>query len=135
MAGEHVKQVDTVTGTPTTGHEWDGIQELNTPLPRWWLWLFYATIIWSVGYWVVYPSWPLISGYSQGVFGWQSRNSIVNDMAGLKAVRGPMTDKLAAASLQEIAGDPSLLEFARAQAKPIFNENCAPCHGSGVFSS
>jgi cytochrome c oxidase cbb3-type subunit III len=131
MAEQQHPDIDRVTGTPTTGHVWDDIRELNTPLPRWWLWLFYATIIWSVGYWIVYPSWPLISGYTQGMFGWQSRNSIVNDMAGLKAVRGPMTDKLAAASLQEIASDPSLLEFARAQAKPIFNENCAPCHGSG----
>ncbi len=49
----------------TTGHEWDGIQELNTPLPRWWLWLFYATIVWSIGYWIVYPAWPLVSSYSK----------------------------------------------------------------------
>ena len=49
----------------TTGHEWDGIQELNTPLPRWWLWLFYATIVWSIGYWIVYPAWPLVSSYTQ----------------------------------------------------------------------
>ena len=60
MAEEH-KEVDAVTGTATTGHEWDGIRELNTPLPRWWLWLFYLCIIWSVGYWVVYPAWPLLT--------------------------------------------------------------------------
>lgn len=128
---EQKHEIDGVTGTATTGHVWDDIRELNTPLPRWWLWLFCATIVWSVGYWIVYPSWPLIAGYTQGAFGWQSRNAIVNEMAGLKAIRGPMTDKLAEASLQEIFNDASLLDFARAQAKPIFSENCAPCHGTG----
>ncbi len=68
-------EVDTHTGTATTGHEWDGIRELNTPLPRWWLWLFYVTIVWSVGYWIVYPSWPLVSSYTVGAFGWQSRDA------------------------------------------------------------
>jgi cytochrome c oxidase cbb3-type subunit 3 len=131
MADEQRSEVDHVTGTATTGHVWDGIRELNTPLPRWWLWTFYATIVWSIGYWVVYPSWPLVSGYTKGFFAWQSREAIVNDIAGLKAIRGPMVDKLAAASLQQIVNDADLLEFARAQARPIFNENCAPCHGSG----
>src|SRR5215470_4128334 len=131
MAEQSKVEIDRVTGTATTGHVWDGIRELNTPLPRWWLWLFYATIIWSIGYWIVYPSWPLISGYTHGTFGWQSRVAIVDDLAGLKAVRGPMTERLATASLHEIVGNPELLEFARAQARPIFNENCAPCHGSG----
>ena len=123
--------VDTVTGTATTGHVWDGIRELNTPLPRWWLWLFYATIIWSIGYWIVYPSWPLVSSYTTGAFRWQSRNAVVGDLETLKAQRGPMVDKLAAASLQEIAADPQLSDFARAQARPAFAENCAPCHGAG----
>jgi cytochrome c oxidase cbb3-type subunit III len=131
MAGEHGKQVDAVTGTPTTGHEWDGIQELNTPLPRWWLWLFYATIIWSIAYWIVYPSWPLVSSYTKGVFGWHSREAVVADLAELRAQRGAMVDKLAAASLQEIVSDPQLFAFAQAQARPVFAENCAPCHGTG----
>jgi cytochrome c oxidase cbb3-type subunit 3 len=128
---EHKPDVDALTGTATTGHVWDGIRELNTPLPRWWLWLFYATIIWSVGYWIVYPSWPLVSSYTAGSFGWHSRNAVVSDIEALKAQRGPMVGKLAAASLQEIASDPQLLEFARAQGRPAFAENCAPCHGAG----
>jgi cytochrome c oxidase cbb3-type subunit 3 len=131
MTDSHNTEIDRATGTATTGHVWDDIRELNTPLPRWWLWLFYATIIWSIGYWVVYPSWPLVSGYTQGFFGWQSRNSIVEDLADLKAIRGPMTEKLAAASLQDIVNNTELFEFARAQAKPMFGENCAPCHGNG----
>jgi cytochrome c oxidase cbb3-type subunit 3 len=129
MADKH--ETDAITGTATTGHVWDGIRELNTPLPRWWLWLFYATIIWSVGYWIVYPSWPLVSSYTTGMFNWHSREAIITELDALKAQRGPMVAKLAAASLQEIVADPQLLEFARAQGRPAFGENCAPCHGAG----
>jgi cytochrome c oxidase cbb3-type subunit 3 len=124
-------EVDAITGTATTGHVWDGIRELNTPLPRWWLWLFYVTIIWSVGYWVVYPSWPLVSSYTKGAFNWSSREAVVEDLSALKAQRGPMVGRLAAASLQEIVAERQLLEFARAQGRPAFAENCAPCHGAG----
>ena len=108
-------EVDALTGTTTTGHEWDGIRELNTPLPRWWLWLFYATILWAVGYWIVYPSWPLVSSYTKGAFRWQSRDAVVSDLDALKAQRGPMVEKLRSASLQEIASIPTLLDFARAR--------------------
>jgi cytochrome c oxidase cbb3-type subunit III len=129
MADKH--ETDAVTGTALTGHDWDGIRELNTPLPRWWLWLFYATIIWSVGYWIVYPSWPLVSSSTTGLFNWSSREAIITELDALRAQRGPMVAKLAAASLQEIVADPQLLEFARAQGRPAFAENCAPCHGAG----
>jgi cytochrome c oxidase cbb3-type subunit 3 len=125
------QEIDKLTGTATTGHVWDGIRELNTPLPRWWLWLFYATIIWSIGYWVVYPAWPLVSSFTTGTFNWHSRDAVVTDLDALKAQRGPMISRLAAASLQEIATDPQLVDFARAQGRSAFVENCAPCHGAG----
>jgi cytochrome c oxidase cbb3-type subunit 3 len=131
MAADRNQHVDAVTGTATTGHEWDGLRELNTPLPRWWLWLFYATIIWAVGYWVVYPSWPLVSSYTHGVFGWQSRNAVVEDLAALKAQRGAMLEKLAATPLAAVLDDPQLLAFARAQGRAAFVDNCAACHGAG----
>ncbi|HXQ83480.1 MAG TPA: cytochrome-c oxidase, cbb3-type subunit III [Xanthobacteraceae bacterium] len=115
----------------TTGHEWDGIHELNTPLPRWWLWLFYATIIWAVGYWVVYPAWPLISSYSTGIFGWHSRAAVVSDLAELKAQRGAMMTQLAAIPLADVESTPQLLDFARALGRAAFADNCAPCHGAG----
>ncbi len=130
MAEEH-KEVDKLTGTATTGHEWDGLKELNTPLPRWWLWTFYATIIWAVGYWVVYPAWPLLTSATEGTFGWHTRSAVVADLDELKKLRGPMTDKLAAASLQEITNDPQLFDFARAQGKATFADNCSVCHGAG----
>ena len=115
----------------TTGHEWDGIYELNTPLPRWWLWLFYASIIFAVGYWVVYPSWPLVSSYTGGMFHWHSRSAVAGELAALQAQRKPMMAKLAAASLKEIETTPELLDFARALGGRAFADNCAPCHGAG----
>jgi cytochrome c oxidase cbb3-type subunit 3 len=131
MAIESHTEVDKLTGTATTGHEWDGLKELNTPLPRWWLWLFYLTIIWSIGYWVVYPAWPLLTTYTGGMFHWNSRQAVVEDLAELKAKRSAMVDRIAAASLTEIVADPTLLSFAQAQGRAAFADNCAPCHGAG----
>jgi len=130
VADEH-KEIDPLTGTATTGHDWDGIHELNTPLPRWWLWTFYLTILWAIGYWVVYPAWPLLTSATQGTFGWHSRSAVVADIEGLKLLRGPMMDKLTNASLTDIAKDPQLSDFARALGRPAFADNCAPCHGAG----
>ena len=124
-------EIDEATGVSTTGHAFDGIKELNNPLPRWWLWLFYATIVWAIGYWVVYPAWPLVSGYTQGVLGWQSRAAVVDDLAALKALRGPMTAKLEATDIAAVEKDPELLGFTRALGKTTFADNCAPCHGAG----
>jgi len=115
----------------TTGHEWDGIQELNTPLPRWWLWLFYATIIWSIAYWIVYPAWPLVTSYSRGLFDWNTRSAVATQLAALQAERGAMMTRLGAASLAEIEATPELLDFARALGRRAFADNCAPCHGAG----
>jgi cytochrome c oxidase cbb3-type subunit 3 len=129
--GDEHKEVDRLTGTATTGHEWDGIHELNTPLPRWWLWTFYATIIWAIAYWVVYPAWPLLTNATQGVFGWHTRSAVVTDLDELKKLRGPMMDKLTNASVTQIINDPQLLDFARAQGRVAFADNCAPCHGAG----
>lgn len=131
MAQHGKREIDAISGTETTGHEWDGLRELNTPLPRWWLWLFYITIVWSLGYWIVYPSWPLVSSYTVGIFNWHSRQAIIDDLAALKAQRAGMVDKIAASSLQEIAANPTLLDFARAQGRAAFADNCAPCHGAG----
>ncbi len=122
---------DSHSGMTTTGHEWDGICELNTPLPAWWLYTFYACIVWAVGYWFVYPAWPLLTGYTHGAFGWQSRAAVVSDLAELGALRGPMNAKIASASLADIEKTPELLAFARAEGGAAFAINCAPCHGSG----
>jgi cytochrome c oxidase cbb3-type subunit 3 len=128
---EH-NEIDHVTGRSTTGHEWDGIKELNTPLPRWWVLTFYATIVWAVAYWVVYPAWPLVSGYTAGVLHYTNRAAITEDLANLEALRGEKMKVLGTASLADIEKDPALLALARARGKTVFGDNCAPCHGSGA---
>ncbi|MCB1543759.1 MAG: cytochrome-c oxidase, cbb3-type subunit III [Rhodoblastus sp.] len=132
MANASEPRVDARTGTPTTGHEWDGIAELNTPLPRWWLWTFYITIIWSIAYWVVYPSWPGLTGHLKGAFGWNSRSAVVQDLEELKTMRAAGEAKLSAAKLEDIEKNPELLSIARAQGAAAFANNCAPCHGAGA---
>jgi cytochrome c oxidase cbb3-type subunit 3 len=124
--------IDQVTGHATTGHEWDGIKELNIPLPRWWILTFYATILWAIGYWVVYPAWPLVTGYTSGLFHYSTRASVADELANLETLRGEKMKVLGTASLADIEKDPVLLALARARGKTVFGDNCAPCHGSGA---
>ena len=124
--------IDHVSGKTTTGHQWDGIKELNTPLPRWWLLTFYATIIWAIGYWIAYPAWPLVSSYTTGVLNWSSRSAVAVELANLEKIRGEKMAALGSASLADIEKDPALLALARARGKTVFGDNCAPCHGSGA---
>ena len=126
------KEIDEVTGVETTGHEWDGIKELNKPLPRWWLWTFYATIIWSIGYWVLYPAWPTMAGYTQGVLGYSQRATVAEEVAAARAAQGKFRDTLAATPLDQVKDDPELLRFAMAGGAAAFATNCAPCHGRGA---
>lgn len=125
-------EIDQLSGVETTGHSWDGLKELNHPLPRWWLWTFYACIVWSIGYYFVYPSWPLISGYTTGFLGHSQRAEALADVADGIKVRNAKASAFATASLAEIKSTPALLEFAMAQGKAAFGDNCAPCHGSGA---
>jgi cytochrome c oxidase cbb3-type subunit III len=122
---------DKVSGKTTTGHEWDGIKELNTPLPRWWVITFYLTIVWAVGYWIVYPAWPMLWSHTTGVLNYSSRADVVLELANLEKIRGEKMVVLGAAPLAEIEKDPALLALARARGKTVFGDNCAPCHGSG----
>lgn len=125
------KEIDQVSGTQTTGHEWDGIKELDTPMPRWWLGLFWATIVWAIGYWVVYPAWPGLTGYTRGILNHSQRDEVTANVAALKASRAAHEQALAKASLTEIQRDPDLLEFAMAEGRAGFGDNCVPCHGAG----
>ena len=131
----HVSEKDSVSGVDTTGHEWDGIKELDNPLPRWWLWLFYACIVWSVGYWVVMPAWPLISGYTKGVLGHSQRVILIEEIAAAKAEQGQWLSRIEGATVEEIRADPQLLEFAMAGGRSAFAVNCSQCHGQGAAGS
>jgi len=130
MAGQ--KEIDTFTGVETTGHEWDGIKELNNPLPGWWRWVFWATVVWSFGYWIAYPAWPLIGGYTKGMLGYSSRADVADDLAVAGAAKAAFRTKLETASLEAIRTDPELLEFALAGGRSAFAVNCSQCHGSGA---
>jgi cbb3-type cytochrome c oxidase subunit III len=123
---------DDITGTATTGHEWDGIKELNTPLPRWWLYTFYATIAWAAVYTVLYPAWPLLNGATPGILGYSSRAAVSESIAQARAAQGEQLQKIASASVDDILKDPALLEFARAGGAAAFKVNCVQCHGSGA---
>ncbi len=126
------KEIDEVTGVETTGHEWDGIKELNKPLPRWWLWTWYATIIWSIGYWVLYPAWPTMAGYTKGMLGYSQRALVTEQVEVARAAQGKFRDALAATPLDQVADDSELLRFAMAGGAASFADNCAPCHGRGA---
>ena len=126
---------DDVTGTDTTGHEWDGIKELNTPLPRWWLYTLYGTIIWALGYSVAYPAWPLLTHATPGLLGYSSRAELVKTVDEAKAAQQEQLDKIAAASVGDILKDPDMLAFARAGGAAAFKVNCVQCHGSGAAGS
>lgn len=125
-------EIDEVTGVETTGHEWDGIRELTKPLPKWWLLTFYATIVWAVGYWVVYPAWPTINGYTRGVFGYSQRQTLADEVSAARAAQASFRDRLAATPLEGIKNDADLLRFAMAEGAAAYQANCAACHGRGA---
>lgn len=121
---------DPVSGRMTTGHEWDGIKELDTPMPRWWLWTFYACIVFSIGYWIWYPSWPSLSDNWKGLSHFTARKALEKDLAKRDAKREKWFKQFAALPVSEIAKNQNLLNYAMAGGKTIFADNCAPCHGS-----
>lgn len=114
----------------TTGHEWDGIRELDNPLPRWWLWVFYASIAASVVYWVLMPAWPGLTGHTRGVLQQSDRVEVVKAVDALKVTRSVQGRILAQASLEQIERDPDMQAYALTVGQRIFAENCATCHGS-----
>ena len=128
----HNIEKDEVSGTQTTGHAWDGIKELNTPLPRWWLYTFYGCVIWAIGYTVLYPAWPLPGGATPGILGWSSRGQLTEQMDAAAAAQKDTVDKIASMSVDDIMKDPKLLAYAQAGGAAAFKVNCVPCHGAGA---
>ena len=126
------KEIDQVSKVETTGHEWDGLKELNNPAPRWWLIVFFITVIWGVGYWVVYPAWPTLSGHTKGTKEWTSLKKLKDEQAEIIARRSKYLDKFQNATLEEIQGNPELFAFAKAGGATAFKDNCAACHGTGA---
>jgi cytochrome c oxidase cbb3-type subunit 3 len=122
---------DDVTGQMTTGHEWDGLQELNRPLPKWWIYVFVATVAWSLVYFVLYPSVPGITGYYHGLIGYYQRDAVDADVAAVATQRAAAMDRIRTLSFADIRKDPQLLAVAETAGRITFAENCQPCHGAG----
>jgi len=130
-----VPEHDDVTGTKTTGHEWDGITELDSPLPRWWLYIFYGTIALSVLAWVWYPSWPVWLGewtHTEGLGGTTTREDVTAKLQAAAAEREPLLERVREMDPAAIRRDPELLRFSVAGGESAFGDNCAPCHGAGA---
>ncbi len=125
------KRIDEATGTSTVGHEWDGIEELDTPMPRWWLWTFYASIVWAAGYVVLYPAWPMLNSATQGVLGWTSRGALDREMQAQAARRAPINSAIAATALTDLPAKPELMQAAVQGGAAAFRVHCVQCHGAG----
>ena len=126
---------DELSGVETTGHQWDGIKELNNPLPKWWTWTFAACVVWAFGYWIVMPAIPFPGGdgwsYTKGLIGYSQRDRVMAEMAEIQASRSVYRDQIAELPFADILADPELAQVAEASGAAIFGDNCAPCHGSG----
>jgi cytochrome c oxidase cbb3-type subunit 3 len=126
------KRIDGPTGTSFVGHEWDGIEELDTPMPRWWLYTLYATIVFAIVMVVLYPAIPMLHGATRGTLGWSSHGQLNRELSAERDRRAPLMHALATTPIEQIAGNPSLLRAAQEGGRSAFKVNCAQCHGSGA---
>ena len=124
MAKQPVKKQD----PDTTGHSWDGIQEFNNPLPRWWLWIFYACIVWAIWYSIAYPAWPGVKSATAGYLGFSTRAQVAEEIATAEAKNAAINEKLASVELASIATDPELEGYAKSAGAAVFKTWCAQCH-------
>ncbi|MGJ8595441.1 cytochrome-c oxidase, cbb3-type subunit III [Sulfitobacter sp.] len=125
-------RLDKETGVETTGHSWDGIEELNNPLPRWWLWTLYLCIIWAIAYTIAYPAWPMISGATKGVLGWSTRANVAQDITEHEAKNAPLVTALLDADMATLPENADLNRYAVARGGSVFRAQCSQCHGSGA---
>lgn len=126
------KDIDKISGVETTGHDWDGLKELNNPLPRWWVWVWLVTIIWSVWYFFVYPSWPTLTGATEGTSGYTQYKELKESQDEIELRQQAYLKRFEAASFEDILNDPELYAFASAGGRTAFMDNCATCHGTGA---
>src|SRR6188474_2989341 len=129
------KPIDEISGVATTGHEWDGIQELDNPMPRWWVWTFYFTIVWALAYTIAYPAWPMLNSATRGWLGYSSRDAVKQELAEADAARVQYVEAIKSKDVKSILADDKLREFATAAGGAAFKVNCVQCHGSGAQGS
>ncbi|MBL8657132.1 MAG: cytochrome-c oxidase, cbb3-type subunit III [Altererythrobacter sp.] len=129
------KRIDEPTGTETVGHEWDGIEELDTPMPRWWLWTLYLTIVWGIVYVILYPAWPMVDKATAGVLGWSSRGELAREMSVADQARASVREQLARTPIERLPEDSKLFAQAVAGGRSAYQVYCSQCHGSGGAGS
>lgn len=130
--GQSEREIDEFSGVETTGHEWDGIKELDNPLPRWWLWTLYATIVFAIGYMIYYPAIPLLNEATKGISGITNRGNLEIELAAARDAKAGVIAKIAAAPFATITTDDNLRRFAISAGRSLFKVNCVQCHGSGA---
>jgi cytochrome c oxidase cbb3-type subunit 3 len=129
------KRIDAATGTQTVGHEWDGIEELDTPMPRWWVISFWGTIVWGIIYVLLYPAIPLLNSATPGLWNWTSRGELAQELKAETLRRAPVTSALAAIPVEQLAGNEKLYQAAIEGGRAAFKVHCVQCHGSGAAGS
>ncbi|AVX02913.1 cbb3-type cytochrome c oxidase subunit FixP [Maritalea myrionectae] len=126
------KEIDEISGVETTGHEWDGIKELNTPMPRWWLWTFYGTIVWAVIYCILYPAIPLINGATPGILGYSSRAELAQNVAAADEAKQEFVSQINDMEVGAVLDNSDLTRFAVAGGESAYKVYCSQCHGAGA---
>jgi cytochrome c oxidase cbb3-type subunit 3 len=132
MSDKNKKDIDKISGVETTGHEWDGLKELNNPLPRWWVWVFIVCCLWSFWYFVIYPAWPVPGGATKGTGGYTQYKELAESQDEIRQRQEAYLERFEKASLKEIMNDAELYAFAIAGGSAAFKDNCATCHGTGA---
>lgn len=125
-------RVDELTGRKTMGHDFDGIEELNTPMPRWWLITFYVTIVWGIGYTIAFPAWPMISGATAGLLGYSTRAEVVAQLDAHEAANADLVSELLDVDLADFDPQTDLHRYAVARGAAVFRAQCSQCHGAGA---
>jgi cytochrome c oxidase cbb3-type subunit 3 len=131
MVEDKKKEIDKHTGVETTGHEWDGLKELNNPAPRWWLWVFIITVVWAIGYWVIFPAWPTFKDHTEGTAGWTEYKKLEKDQVAINAKKRRFLDQIEKMTVEQIRTTPEVFEFSIAAGESLFKDNCATCHQVG----
>ncbi len=126
------KNTDAQDNVPTTGHSWDGIQEYDNPMPRWWLWTFYACIVYALVYTILYPAWPLVTQATPGILGYSTRAEVAVDIQKFEDANAGLVSQLESVELAAVTEDPDLHNYAVQGGAAVFKTWCAQCHGSGA---
>lgn len=130
-----VTERDPHTGYLTTGHEWNGIKELNTPVPRPVYFFLITTALFALGYWILFPAWPLGVSYTRGLLGIDQRTSVNEALQSAAQDRAGWTKRIETESYQAIQADPALMTVVRQTGRTLFGDNCAACHGTNARGS